>query len=168
MKNLLVLALAFVSTLAFADVDSKKIKSVADQLTEYTASAKEFKVKPASPLFMMKELALKQLDFSDFEYDVESSMQTDAGTWGLIKMADAISWVAGSDYLNYDELGEEIKNSPKAKAAAKLMRSLYGSGVVFGAAPIGAVQCGVTFPALLLIDSKSGMIYSFETEGSGC
>jgi hypothetical protein len=164
-----VLGLTLSSTLAFANVDSKKIKSVAKSLGALMADSKVYKVKPASPLEMMKELAAGPLEMGDdFTFDQETATSGDSGAWGFVKMAEAISWVANAEYLNVDENGEEITNSPKAKKAANLVRSLIGTGVVFGAGPFGAVQCGGTYPALLMIDTKAGVIYTFETEGSGC
>jgi hypothetical protein len=162
------LSLVLFSSLSFGAVDSKKIKAVASKLGALMASSKDYKVKPASPLEMMKEVA-KQLQYDDFSYDADTATEADSSSWGIIKMASAISWVANAEYLNIDsETGNEIPNSPKAKKAADLVKSLYGTGVIFGAGPFGAVQCGVTFPALMLIDTKAGVIYTFDTEGSGC
>jgi hypothetical protein len=126
-----VLGLTLSSTLAFADVDSKRIKSVAKSLAALMASSNVYKLKPASPLEMMKELAAGPLEMDDFTFDQETATSGDSGAWGFVKMAEAISWVANAEYLTVDENGEEIRNSPKAKKAAQLVRSLVGSGVVF-------------------------------------
>ncbi|MFZ4712700.1 MAG: hypothetical protein ACOYL6_03220 [Bacteriovoracaceae bacterium] len=173
MKQILsfvVLAFVLNSTASFAAIDSKKIKTVATKLGELLADFKTYNLKPASPIEMMKELAVKELqeDEADFHYDVEDSLQGDGGAWGIHPMATAIHWVSNAEYLTIDEAGEEIMNSPKAKKAADLVKSLYGTGVVFGAGPFGAVQCGGTYPALLMIDTAKGVIYKFDTEGSGC
>jgi hypothetical protein len=160
----------FLQTSHAAPVNSEKIKNVANQLDGLFPSSNESEVTPASPLNMMKEYAISEYEESgdDFNYDPEQALDPDSTAWGIIKMSQAISWVQSSQYLNQTSEGEEIKNSPTAKKAGNLIRSLVGTGVVFGAAPHGAVQCGVTFPALLLIDTKSGVIYSFNTEDSGC
>lgn len=166
-SSFLILSLLMFSTLSFAAVDSKKIKSVSNQLAKLLP-AKDYKVKAASPLLMLKDFALNTIEYGDFNYNPETALEGDSTAWSLIKMSQAVGWVAGAEILNLDENGDEIKDSPKAKKAAALVKSLVGTGVVFGAAPIGAVQCGFTFPALLFIDTEAGVIYSFETEGSGC
>lgn len=167
-SRILILSLVMFSTLSMAAVDSKKIKSVSAQLAKLLPNSGSYKLKKASPLEMMKELAYGPLEMSDFEYDAEASLGGDSSAWGIIKMAQAVKWVEGSEYLNQDENGEEFKNSPKSQKAAALVKSLVGTGVVFGAGPFGAVQCGFTYPALLFIDTEAGVIYTFETEGSGC
>lgn len=148
-------------------VDSKKIKSVSMQLAKLVPSSSQFKVKPASPLEMIKEVA-EQLQYEDFTYDAESAIEGDSGAWGIIKMSQAIGWVSGAEAFIYDQDGNEIQNSVIAKKASDLVKSLVGTGVVFGAGPFGAVQCGFTYPALIIMDTEAGVVYTFETEGSGC
>ena len=168
MNRLLSITLAFVSSLALANVDSEKIKYVAQELANYTSSSNEYKVKPASAMEMMKELSFGELQMDDFYYDEESSIDVDSSAWGIISFKIAISWIQYSQFLSQDENGNEVKNSPESIKAAALIESLDGTGAIFGAGPFGAVQCGITFPAFLIMDTKKGIIYSFETEGSGC
>lgn len=167
-SSFLILSLVMFSSVSFAAVDSKKIAKVSVELAKLLPNSQKFKLKPASPLEMMKELAYGPLEMSDFQYDAETATEGDSSAWGIIKMVTAVRWVEGSEYLNRDANGDEIKNSVKALKAAALVRSLVGTGVVFGAGPFGAVQCGFTYPALLIIDTEAGVIYTFETEGSGC
>jgi hypothetical protein len=53
------------------------------------------------------------------------------------------------------------------KAAKKAFSLLMDTGVKFGVAPMGAVQCGGTFASLAIIDPE-GTIYLFSKEASGC
>lgn len=167
-SRFLVIALVLFSAFAHAAVDSKKIKTVSKELAKMLPASNIYKVKKASPLEMMKELAEKHLQYDDFYYDADTATEGDSTAWGIIKMSQAVSWVGSAEYLTRDENGEEIENSPKAKKAANLVKSLVGTGVIFAAGPFGAVQCGFTYPALMFIDTEAGVIYTFETEGSGC
>lgn len=161
--HVLILSLALFSSLSFAAVDSKKIKTVANGLGKDLPS-NVFKVKPNSPVNMMKELAKKHLDMDDFNYDPTTATDGDSAAWGLVKMSQVIGWVQSAELL----ANGTDRMSHKQKKAGDMVRSLVGSGVVFGAGPFGAVQCGGQYPALMLIDTEAGLIYTFETEGSGC
>jgi hypothetical protein len=173
MKLWIALSLVFMTALNVKaetnSVDSKKIESVAKQLGAMMDGSWTYQAQPASPLEMIKEFAAKKFDESgeDFNFDSKEAGGADSGAWGFVTLPEAVAWVASSELLNIDGNGDDVPKAVKEKAEA-LVKSLEGSGVIFGAGPIGAVQCGVTLPALLLIDTQSGMIYSINTEGSGC
>jgi hypothetical protein len=159
MKKLFVLlGLLCLSLTSFAAVDSKKIMQVADELSKLLPSH-EYNLQAASPLEMLTQMAA-ELEYDDFNYNPQDAINPDSTAWGIIKMSQAIKWVANAELLE--------NNSSEGQKAANLIKSLYGTGVVFGASPTGAVQCGVTFAALLLIDTAKGVIHSFDTEDSGC
>jgi hypothetical protein len=168
MIRFLTLAMILLSTLSYgATVDSKRIKSVSAQLAKMLPSS-NYRVKAASPLEMMKAFAKDELNYDDFFYDVATATEGDSSAWGIIKMGSVLGWLYSAEIFTVNEEGNEIQHSPKAKKAVDLVKSLNGSGVVFGAGPFGAVQCGFTYPALMIIDTAAGVIYTFETERSGC
>ncbi len=93
----------------------------------------------------------------------------DTMSWGETTMKEAYAYVTELD-SNFEPENEKEKlkveaNIKKAKAAFK---KLLNTGVLFGLAPLGAVQCGVTLAALAIIDPHTGKVYLFAKEGSGC
>ncbi|MES2854727.1 MAG: hypothetical protein V4692_02635 [Bdellovibrionota bacterium] len=157
----ILLSMAFVST-SFADdaANSAKIKAAAEKISAiadtYGASS-VIQVKPASPLKMLKEMSEEAT--GDFNWDPESAMEPDSSAWGFTTMAVASGWI---------ESVEDAYTKEQVADYKKAVRSLIGTGVVFGVSPTGAAQCGIRFPALLLIDTKAGKIYEIALEGSGC
>ncbi|MFN7728722.1 MAG: hypothetical protein ACK5P7_06175 [Bdellovibrio sp.] len=54
----------------------------------------------------------------------------------------------------------------KTKRAFQVLRSI--KSVRYGVSPKGAVQCGVIFPSLMIIDTQNRVMHEIVMEGSGC
>lgn len=162
-------------------IASKNIQQAVKTFTPLAQSGvREFQVKPAKTVKeMLFALAMKELDVSnesEFSWKGLSheAWTADEGNWGETTMASAYEYIltADDDYKKLlNEPGHEKekaqfeKNIQNSKEAFKL---LLHTGVMFGVVPKGAVQCGVTFAALAIIDAHTGKIYVFSKEGSGC
>lgn len=160
---------------------SKKIGKAVDAISALAQSGvEEFKVKPKSTVkAMLFELALKTgyvSDESEFSWVGSSAdaWEADSTNWGETTMKDAYSYIMDLEEYDRDELdqpGNEKKKEKfesKVRNVKKAFELFMHTGVQFGIAPMGAVQCGVTFAALAIIDPHTGKIYVFKREGSGC
>lgn len=165
------------STITLANQNSEKIAQAVKMMKGMALSGVAVhKVKSATSVKeWMYNLAAKEKYIdgpSDFSWDGNdgSAWGADSASFGSTSMKGAYGYVTTFEdgYLeNLDakEKAAALSDQKKAKDAFKL---LLNTGVLFGLAPMGAVQCGVTFAALAIIDPHSGKIYLFSKEGSGC
>ena len=177
----LAIVVGMYSPLSFAqDASSKIAKAVKIFAPLAESGVANKKVKPASSVKeMLLALALKE-KYVDNEEDFSwvgksgSAWEADSTNWGETSMKGAYEYVTSLDSTRKEYLDEPGNEKEKAKvlkqieAAKAAFKLLLNTGVEFGVAPIGAVQCGVTFAALAIIDPATGKIYLFAKEGSGC
>ncbi|MGE0631973.1 MAG: hypothetical protein AB7O96_06170 [Pseudobdellovibrionaceae bacterium] len=157
MKTLaLIMTLAF-SSVSFAEIDSKAISAAYTKLSKIGYASNAYKVKPGSPYSMIKQLALNEYGDDEFHFEKDVTPEADGRVWGTIEMRQAMGFVRSAEGLS----------STRIEKGLDAIRSLVGSGVVFGVNPHGAVQCGISLPALLLIDTEAGKIYSVSFDPSG-
>lgn len=159
--------------------NSKKIeKAVIGMSALAQSGVEEFKVKPTTDVkAALLDLALSEayIEKADEMYWYENGDQwgADSMGWGPATMSEAYSYIMTRDEGDLEYLHEEGNEKLLAqyeadlKAAKLAFKDLLNTGVKFGVAPMGAVQCGVTFAALAIID-PAGKIYLFKAEGSGC
>ena len=157
---------------------SKDIEAAVEAIKALAESGvDQYKVKPGSSVKeMLLELAIKE-DYSTDENDFSwvgksnSAWEGDSTNWGETTMKEAYSYIfspieeneGGEE--NVEETAEYKETVKKGKEAFEL---LLGTGVMFGVAPLGAVQCGFRYAGLAIIDPHTGKIYIFAKEGSGC
>ena len=170
------------SSAATAVSPSKRIETAVDAFSPLAKTGvSEFKVKPAASVkAALYALAIKEgysTDESDFSWvgDSSDAWEADSTHFGETTMKAAYSYIMSPDSdadVNNENTPEARAAKKKAaadlKAAKEAFKLLIGSGVQFGVVPMGAVQCGVTFAALAIIDPATGKIYVFAKEGSGC
>ena len=98
----------------------------------------------------------------------------DSTNWGETNMKRAYSYIMMLDpelerNLQQPGMEKELKKmKAQLKKAHKAFQLFLGTGVQFGVVPLGAVQCGVQFAALAILDPHTGKIWVFSKEGSGC
>lgn len=179
-----ILTLVLTGTLHASENKAEASKRIAKAVKVFAPLAQSgmttYKGKPTTNIkAALLSMALKEKyisEESEFSWVGKSDevWGADSMGWGEATMKDAYSYVTevNSDYLESlkaegkeKEMAQYLQNIKAAKDAFKL---LLNSGVMFGVAPIGAVQCGVTFAALVIIDPHSGTSYVFAKEGSGC
>ncbi|MBI1861300.1 MAG: hypothetical protein HYR96_10325 [Deltaproteobacteria bacterium] len=183
MKSLTLMTVCFalVGALAFGQKVSPKeaskriarVVNVASRLAE--SGVADHKVEPGTNVkAMLYELALQtEYVTSEEEFswvgDSNDAWEADSTNWGETTMKGAYHYIVDEpDQFSDLEKKEQQKFKKAAKATKKVWRDLLGTGVRFGVAPMGAVQCGVTFAALAIIDPHTGKTYLFAREGSGC
>ncbi len=133
-------------------------------------------VKPATSIKgWMYNLAVKEKHIdnpSDFNWVGENNeaWSADSMSWGSTNMKGAYAYVTEFEdgYLDALDQRDKAKAFLDQKRAKEAFKLLLKTGVLFGLAPMGAIQCGVTFAALAIVDPQSGKIYLFAKEGSGC
>lgn len=165
---------------------TERIQYAVEILSSVTEDSGTFKVKPnKDPKQMLLELALEKGEVEsveDFEHrwvgHDGSAWDADSLHWGLTNLSGAEDYVTTvleqrlEEGLEYDEANpkklkmEFAENMMKKKRAFELLGTI--KSVKFGVAPMGAVQCGVTFSSLLIIDTESGEMHQIVMEGSGC
>jgi hypothetical protein len=162
-----VLLLSFNATAA--TVDSAKIKATFTKLAKLAESSEAHATRASRPRDMLRELHLRidndpeSFTFRNFG---DGYPGADELKWGIATMRSAIDFVRNSYGLGEDHEGRRTPD--RAEKAADLVKELVGTGVVFGYSPNGAVQCGVTLPSLLLIDTARRKVYQLTFDGSGC
>lgn len=169
MKSLVLLAFALTATYAQAErltpqQASKQIAQAVEGIAYLAESGvEEYKTTPADNVKQfLKNLALDE-DIVDDEQDFDGRWQgfssdaweVDSTNWGEVTMKGAYSYI-------FDPTDA---NLTKGKEAFKLF---LNTGVQFGVAPLGAVQCGIRFAGLAILDPHTGKVYIFAKEGSGC
>lgn len=130
---------------------------------------------------MMLELALQEEIVED-EQDFESSWQEnvndawepDSTNWALETLEGARDYVEFALRSEYERSADpsEIETRAfkasleKSKQAFEILKA--ARGISFGVGPMGAVQCGVRFGSLLILDKESGEVHNIIGESSGC
>lgn len=161
---------------------SKQIaQAVKDMQPLANSGVQTYKIKPTKNIKeAMKAIAAdaQAIDAKEFEdYWVGSSNDAwgaDTMSWGSATMKDAFDYVTTLEDNVADDLDQPENAKKKAKVEAQIEKAkaafklFLNTGVIFGVAPMGAVQCGVTFAALVIVDPYTGKVYVFSKEGSGC
>lgn len=169
---------------ALAESVKDKADGIADavrDISPLSEGVEEFTIKPTRSV---KE-AMRQV-FVNEKYDdgenfddhwvgeSASKWEGDTSNWGSATMKEAYDYVINFDFEeerfgNAEDSKEELRKIQPLIQKAKLgFKKMLGTGVMFGVAPMGAVQCGFTFPALAIVDPHSGKVYMLRMEGSGC
>jgi hypothetical protein len=180
MKNLMFTLLCFgLSSVAQADhvtpqVASARIKRVVEAFRPFAWSGvTHYKVKVGLSVRQTLEAIAKKEDYDEFTWasnDLEA-WEADSILWGWTNMRGARSYLTNIDEAFWevaDEKGTRKKLEAQLEKAKLEFSKLDHTGVTFGIAPLGAVQCGVRFAALVIIDSKTGNAWVIAIEGSGC
>lgn len=157
---------------------SRKLQVALEMLTSITEESKVTNVLPNKDIkAMMIEYGIKEgaLESAEDFYWVNdnSAWEGDSTKWGADTLEGAKSYVIGaleqrledSEKTSADKVAFS-DNYMKAQHAFSLLNEI--KGILYGVGPVGAVQCGGQFAALLIIDTKTGMIYTIIMEGSGC
>lgn len=182
MKNLMFAFVCF-GLCSFAQADhvtpkvaSARIKKVVENFTPFAWSGvQHFKVKAGLSIRETLEAIAKKEGHEEFSWATEDqdAWEADSTLWGWTNMRDARSYLTTIDD-NFFVVAEENKKGSRAKLEALFEKAkasfsqLEHTGVTFGIAPLGAVQCGIRFSALVVIDSKTGNAWVIAMEGSGC
>ena len=183
MKHFVLILTMLVSTSVFAknaDIQ-RRIDSAAAILADIAHGSETFTVAPSTDAkAMMRELAIKN-DMVESAEDFEAQWTDKSNdAWGADEMLWALDTSAGaysyiSSALESDlEISERTDKDKMTYANGILaLKKAFGilnsiKSVKYGVAPIGAVQCGVTFPALLIIDTENGKVHQITMESSGC
>ncbi|KYG70232.1 hypothetical protein AZI85_13875 [Bdellovibrio bacteriovorus] len=179
--------LILIASLAFSFTANAKSKSIEERinyaatlLAEVAEGSQTYTVAPnKDPKAMILELALQTgyvesvEEFEEHWAEDGSAWETDGMTWGPETWGGASDYIRGQLELRLEE-GEQTQEDKikfaeqilKVNRAEFILRSI--KSVKYGVAPIGAVQCGVTFSSLLIIDTENGKIHQIDMEGSGC
>ncbi len=187
MKNLIFGLFFLASTVSFANSrtsstnDKSSLRVAIKLLSEVAARSDSFKVQPNSDLkSMIAEAALVHYSAESMEDFEQSWVGEDSSAWGADEMSWGTDTVDGAEgyvdmvladtreSLSGEEGAEETfkSSSAKAKKVFQILRKF--KNVKYGVGPVGAIQCGVTFAALLIIDTETGDVYEITMEGSGC
>ncbi len=173
----LIFSLFFLTQFLFAGTDSENIAKAVKAFRPLAQSGVEtVKVKKAKTTKeWLFNLAVKKgysSDESDFSWVGNSSdaWAADSTNFGSTTMKDAYSYITQVDKEYLEGLTETKKQKylKDVQAAKDAFKLLLNTGVKFGVAPMGAIQCGVTFAALAIIDPETNTIYLIAREGSGC
>ena len=188
MKSFISLFLGFGILCSLANADSVPPKAASKRISDFVkvitplaeSGVDEHKGKPTrSVREALLALSLKtgyNSEESEFNWVGKSNdaWEADSTNFGEESMKGAYDYVTELDESYEESLNEPGNEKEKAKVLAAIkkakdsFRLLLNTGVMFGVAPMGAVQCGVTFAALAIIDPHTGKIYLFAKEGSGC
>ncbi|AFY00902.1 hypothetical protein [Bdellovibrio bacteriovorus] len=161
-----------------ATYTSRKLQYALEILTSITEESKVTKVQPNKDIKAMmieygiKEGALESAE--DFNWvDDNSAWEGDSTKWGRDTLEGAKSYVIAvlEQRLEYSDNNSADKvtfadNYMKAQHAFSLLNEI--KGIQYGVGPVGAVQCGGQYAALLIIDPITGTIYTIIMEASGC
>lgn len=158
---------------------SKRIEAAVKVIKRLSQSDKVYKVTPdqsiKDSLFEIAEQ--EQLDSEDFanSYTTDSTevWEVDSLKWGSETMKGAYSYIFNFDFNEVshqddDDQEDHAKIKELIDDAKLAFKDLVNSGVQFGVGPTGAVQCGVRFQALYIINKYNGKVHEIVLEGSGC
>jgi hypothetical protein len=182
MKNLILslLLVSYSASVAQADVPKQSaVEFAVTLLGDVADTTSDLQLQPADTKTMMKEMAVKDGSTDAEEFD-EYWVGKSSDAWG----ADSMSWgeetaEGAQDYIE-GALAQKLEDSEQtdadkiayANAMTKTKRAFEilnaRSYIQYGVAPRGAVQCGVTFAELVILDAKTGKAYEIVMEGSGC
>ena len=178
MKSIFMLSILSISMVAQAQV-SEESKQIAKGVKLIKLATQGFEVVKVKAGLNIKE-ALYQLSVKK-EYDVSKeefnsqwvgssrdAWEADSTNYGSTTMREAYSYIRAFDEDQFENEEEKAAHIQAVKKALSGFKYLLNTGVQFGVAPMGAVQCGVRLAALTIYDPHSGYIYILSTEGSGC
>ncbi len=171
--------------------DSKRIEYAATLLSSASDSMTSEQVSPtkdSDSKEILKKVAtdiqgIEAEEFADYyEAEPADAWGADSMMYASASLADAMSYVTDFVLESLDAIDSENDKEEADKQKLKLANALISiqkaepilkdlqkyKKVSFGIAPMGAVQCGVTFPALLIMDGTEGLVYVISNEGSGC
>jgi hypothetical protein len=184
MKKMVLLMTAFMmfhsAAHAAAPTYPERIQAAIDALNSFAEGAEVFQVTPADDeKAMLSQVAAKmELDAQDFEDnwvgdDTNKAWEVDSGNWGVETRQGAQDYIMGSldQVLENPDLTDEQKIryvDSKLKVEKAFTVLSYIKSIKYGVSAYGAVQCGVTFPSLMILDTKTGKAYQIIMEGSGC
>jgi REP element-mobilizing transposase RayT len=144
---------------------------------------KDLMIEIKSQSEMAYEIGVKMRVESDYTFTefkenswediADEAWGADSSIWGGTDFESALSYVESNQEIEYylentddEKQKEEFKQN--LKLAVESFKTLKDKSLDFIVAPMGAVQCGVTFPVVLIIDKKDGAVYQVSMEGSGC
>lgn len=134
-------------------------------ISEFQIARPERSVKKSLlALALQEQLADSEADFN-WDESGKSAWYPDGNLWAQTDMANAYAYVL---MLEEDEDMTKQEAAREKAAARQAFDLLQNTGVQFGVAPLGAVQCGVRFAGLAIVNPHNGKIYIFAREGSGC
>lgn len=179
MKNFILITTFLISTSSFAakKPESALSKAMGSLGAIAVGGVQEYKIKPGNDLkTSLMTLAIQEgyvedaAEFADQWTDNENdAWEADSLNWGATDLEGGKSYVESvlADQQDYAPNKEEYKSSLKIaqKAFEQLKRLPH---LQYGVVPMGAVQCGVTFPSLMVIDAKTGEALNLVMEGAGC
>jgi hypothetical protein len=183
MKKLaLILSLIASTNSAFAaqKTDSERILFAVNILTTIAEQSSEYNVAPnADAKKMLQELAVVtgETPAEDFDSywttDDYEMWEADAMAWGETDSEGAKGYFEGVLDTNLSESEKTTEDKIRYADGKIQMERAFSvlndiRTVKYGVAPMGAVQCGVTFPSLMILDTTSGKVYQLIMEGSGC
>lgn len=186
MRILILFAALLLNTGALADhvssrQASKRIQEAVDAISPLAESGvRVVRIKPARTVRdALMAVALKEKYIEEEKEFIWAGRSSDAWgadtmSWGEATMKEAYSYMTELDDQRKEILDEKGNEKEKAKIERQVKKAkeafelFMHTGVQFGLAPMGAVQCGVTFAALAIIDPHSGKVYLFSKEDSGC
>lgn len=172
-----------VTAMAKTPQETKQLEQAVQLLTEVSAEQASFQVAPHANLKeMIKELALTtgevelEEDFEKyFSEDNSGAWNPDSMDWSIASLMEAQSYVVGKipelvkfrkEQEGVDTTGMAEEMLVKTQEAFALLKQM--KSVKYGVAPMGGEQCGVVFPAILVIDTETGTIHSISMDSSGC
>lgn len=160
---------------------SKRIEAFAAAIRPLAESGvREVKVKPTKSVkaalleLAIKESGLDEEGFNSNWVEDPDAWEPDSSNYSetTMKAAYAHIFKLDDDYKSsLNDAGNEkakIKIESALKKGKAAFKRLMNTGVMFGVAPFGGVQCGVQFPALAIIDPHTGKIFLFAKDGTGC
>jgi hypothetical protein len=183
MKTLVVLTLTLALTLTASAKNSAtaaQIEKAMDLISETAQGGvqKTILMPNQDAKEMLKDFAWKKYQIPPEEFEEswvpkeDSAWEIDSGAWSLSNLASAKIYVKSAlqNAQNNDLSEPDEKAYQEALAKAKTAFEILGqaSPVAYGVAPTGAVQCGVSFAALIVMDLENGIVYEVAMEGSGC
>ncbi|PIP89088.1 MAG: hypothetical protein COW01_16020 [Bdellovibrionales bacterium CG12_big_fil_rev_8_21_14_0_65_38_15] len=159
MKSLLLGVTLLFSANGFA---ASTISQNAAEICKLAVTCESFQTESSTVKEMIKEYYLEMdgEELADEYYDDSNSMfpGIDDITWGTFSMKQALDFVTSH--------GDEDFASDETPSKAELYKinghilNMRGTGVEFGfTSNTGGSVCGVVFPGLLIIDTKSQTIY---------
>ena len=158
---------------------AERIQAAIDEIYAVSEGGDQFQLTPNEDAkVMMKELSLKVYGEDVFEErwlgdDSSAAWDVDGGGWSYETLEGGQGYVLGAleQRLEESDMSDEAKLkyvNDKLQVERAFTALRYIKGLKYGVMGEGAVQCGVSFPSLLILDTKSGKAWQIIMEGSGC
>lgn len=169
------------SSFAKSDYNSRTIEHAVAQLSQIAKESHVTQVQPSADVkAMVREFALAagQIESEEnfeasWQGNSAAAWQGDSTNWGSSDLKGASEYVISVLEQNLEDSEQTTEDKLafadaylKAQNAFSLLRHI--KTVKYGVGPVGAVQCGFQFAALLVIDSETGKVYTIIMEDSGC